>query len=152
MNADVVRSKQRLDNLFSKVSSLNYDPELQSHWARYLCVLVSGHLETSIKAIYIDYAKTKSGPAVANYVASSLQNLYNPNMNRLLNLASSFNPTWGEILKSQTEGQLADQVNTVVNNRNVIAHGGAQGLSFVRMKEYYESVLKVLEIIDKLCI
>ena len=48
------RRKQHLDHLFGEARALP-DPELKSHWARYLCVLVSGFVETSVLALYREY-------------------------------------------------------------------------------------------------
>ena len=45
-NIEVIRYQQRLDDLFKKIVAFAEDIELQSHWARYLCILVSGFLET----------------------------------------------------------------------------------------------------------
>ena len=48
-NKKVVSHKQRLDALFDKVKALDSEPELISHWSRYLCVLVSGFIEASVR-------------------------------------------------------------------------------------------------------
>jgi hypothetical protein len=66
--ADVHRFEQRLNMLFQKASALSDDLELQAHFARYLCVLVSGYLETAIAQIYSDYAERKRHPHLATYV------------------------------------------------------------------------------------
>ena len=50
-NRETVQAKDRLDYLFSRVNEFSEDLELQSHWARYLCVRVSGFIETSIRSI-----------------------------------------------------------------------------------------------------
>ena len=68
-NIKVIRYQQRLDNLFSKIEQLPLDDfELRSDWARYLCILVSGFLETGIREIYTEYAKNKASPYIVNYV------------------------------------------------------------------------------------
>ena len=104
-NERTVRYQQRLDDLFKKIVAFAEDIELQSHWARYLCILVSGFLETSVRAIYSQYANTKAAPYVAHYVDSQLQSFQNPNMERILQLARSFSPEWEEHLRSVTQGE-----------------------------------------------
>ncbi len=54
-NRETVQAKDRLDYLFSRVNEFSEDLELQSHWARYLCVRVSGFIETSIRSILSEY-------------------------------------------------------------------------------------------------
>ena len=70
-NTEVVRFEQRLDDLFAKIEDVP-DLELKSHWARYLCILVSGYLETSVRAIYGEYSKNRANDNVANYVIADL--------------------------------------------------------------------------------
>ena len=60
---EILRYQRELDDLFDKVSSLNSDPEMQSHWAKYLCIRVSGFLEVAVSTIYKKYAKEKAHPS-----------------------------------------------------------------------------------------
>ncbi|HSL03107.1 MAG TPA: HEPN domain-containing protein [Nitrospiraceae bacterium] len=152
MKTQAVREKQqRLDNIFSQVSSFSGDAELQSHWARYLCILVSGFLETSVQHIYIEYSKKRSASDVAGYVERRLKQFQNPQMKKILDLTGSFNPAWREALKVATEGQTKDAVDSIVANRNTIAHGESVGITYSRIKEYYQNALKVIELIDRQC-
>lgn len=59
-NRETIQAKDRLDDLFSRVNEFSGDLELQSHWARYLCVRVSGFIETSIRSILSEYARKMS--------------------------------------------------------------------------------------------
>ena len=79
-NIEVVRYQNRLDWLFAQVGLMSDNAELQSHWARYLCILLSGFLEVAVRSLYSGYAKAKAAPYVVNYVERSLERLQNPNM------------------------------------------------------------------------
>ena len=94
--------KQRLDHLFNKVGLINDDLELQAHWSRYLCVLVSGFIETSVQDIFYEYSKTKSDVFVANFIERSLERFYNPKMEKILNLTGKFNLEWENQLREST--------------------------------------------------
>lgn len=151
-NKEVVRYKQQLDNLFDKISNLPQDDfEIQSHWARYLCIHVSGFLEVSIRSLYSQYAKDKAAPFVVNYVESQLKNFQNPNMQKILNVTGSFNPSWAERLKQITEGEIQDAVVSIVAQRNQIAHGGNAGITYAKIKTYYQNAIKLVELIEKQC-
>lgn len=91
--AEARQNKQRLDALFSQVASFASDIELQSHWARYLCILVSAFIETSLLAIYTEYANRRAQPDVASFVRSRLKGFQNPYMNKILDLTGAFNPS-----------------------------------------------------------
>ena len=54
---DVVSFEHRLDSLFERIIDLGDDLEMQANWAKYLCVLVSGYLEVSVKSVFREYAK-----------------------------------------------------------------------------------------------
>lgn len=150
-NREATRYKNQLDDLFVKVTSLSGDVELQSHWARYLCIRTSGFIETSVRAIYGEYAKNKSHPHIANFVQSKLGSFQNPTMKKILELTHSFDPVWAENLKNDTQGELKDAIDSIVNNRNSIAHGQDVTITLASIKEYYKSVIKVIELLEKQC-
>ncbi len=145
------QSRQRLDNLFLKVASIGADIELQSHWARYLCVLVAGFIETSVRSLLSGYVRKNGSPSVASYVETQLRFFQNPKMERILDLARSFNPDWADRVETATEGELKDSVDSVIANRNQIAHGENVGVTYVTMKRYYENAVKVIEIVERKC-
>lgn len=150
-NQEISRNKQELDYLFEKVTAFSADTYLQSHWARYLCVLVSGFLETSVRIIYREYAKDKAIPQVANFVEGKLQDFQNPKMEKILQLTGLFDKDWENDLRCKTEGELKDAVDSIANNRNKIAHGDSVGISYSQIKGYYERAIKVIELIENQC-
>ena len=144
-NIEIVRYQQRLDALFEKVKDIS-DIELQSHRARYLCILVSGYLETSVRAIYGEYNRN-----VTNYVSSKLKSFQSPKMGNILELTRAFSRQWAEELEVATEGELKGSVDSIVANRNNIAHGQDVGISYVTIREYYQNAVKVIELIEDQC-
>jgi hypothetical protein len=147
---EVFRVQQRLDNLFKQVDQIQ-DPELRSHFARYLCVLVAGFLETSVRRFYSQYARNGASPAVANYVELQLKWFQNPTIGKICELARAFDPAWEADLRAHTEGDLKDAIESIMANRHNIAHGGASGISYVTIKNYYERSIKVLDLIEEQC-
>ncbi|MDY6786074.1 MAG: HEPN domain-containing protein [Cyanobacteriota bacterium] len=150
-NQKVVRYKQQLDNLFNKISNLQADSEMQSHWARYLCIRVSGFLEVSIRSIYSQYAKDKAAPPVANYIEKQLSKFQNPNMEKILNVARDFNAEWADELQEFIEGEIKDSVVSIVAVRNQIAHGENVGITYIKIKGYYQNAVKLVEFIEQQC-
>lgn len=148
---EAVRYKQRLDNLFGQISAFSGNPELQSQWARYLCVLVSGFLEVSICATYNQFAKNSASPQVANFVKYQLDSFQNPKMGKIVELTRAFNSEWTTELETATEGELKDGVDSIVANRHQIAHGRDVGITYTRIKNYYEDAIKVVDLIEKMC-
>lgn len=152
-NNEVIRAKQKLDKVFAKIDQLpKEDIELQAHWAKYLCILVSGFLENSVRSIYSEYAKKVSkSTKLTNFVESKLKDLQNPKMEKILQLTGSFSREWQSNLEKATEGELKDAINSIVANRNNIAHGEDSRITYARIKDYYEKAIKVINMIENQC-
>ena len=150
-NPEVARRQQRLNHVFSQISSFAEHLELQAHWASYLCILVSGFLESSLRTIYAEYARHKSAPNVSNFVQRRLRGFQNPNMEAIIQLTSSFNPDWARDLKDATDGELKDAVDSIVANRHRIAHGESVDITYIRIKGYYAKTNEIIEFIENQC-
>lgn len=126
---------------------------MQSHWARYLCIRVSGFLEVAVSIIYKKYAKDKAHPFVVNYVEKQLSSFQNPKMEKILNITRSFNPKWAEELELELENnsEIKDSIDSIVDVRNKIAHGENVGITYIRIKRYYEVALKLMEFLEQQC-
>lgn len=161
LSPEIIRQKELLDDLFAQIkffqgnaqvkTSGKDNLELQAHWAKYLCVLISGFIETSVREIFIKYSSEKPSPDISQYVRTTLRDFQNPNMERIVQLTRSFNSEWADELKARTEGELKDAIDSVVDNRHHIAHGRSVGLSYSRIREYYQNVVKVVELLDAQC-
>jgi hypothetical protein len=148
---EVWRRKQQLEHLFKQIAKLKGDDELVAHWSRYLCVLVCGFIEVAVFEIYSEFARDKAQGFVANYVQKQLSRFQNPKMEKILTLAGSFNGLWRDKLKKATDGELKDAVDSIVNNRNNIAHGRNSDITYGRIKEYFEKAVKVIDVLEDLC-
>ena len=148
---DAVRYRNRLDNLFQQVSSFSGNIELQAHWARYLCVLVSGFVEVSVRAILSEYTQKKASPTVVSYVTKQLSGFQNPKMERILELTRDFSPAWESALRQAVDGERKDAIDSIVANRNLIAHGDPVGITYTRIRQYYQNAITVVEHVEKQC-
>lgn len=144
------QQKQRLDQLFDVAKTLS-DAELQSHWSRYLCVLVSGFLENSVELCLAEYSRRRCDESVGNFVGFKLRGFQNPRIGPILDLFGSFDANWKAELEAATQGQLADSVNSIVGNRNKIAHGESVSLSMSSLIAYYRDATRVVELLHRTC-
>ena len=151
-NIRIVSYRQRLDNLFEQVKEFTDNSELQAQWSRYLCILVAGFIEKSLQEILYKYASDKATPNIVNYVYSRLRRFTNPNMEDILTLIGTFQNEWRLKIESIAEGEMKDAVDSVMALRNPIAHGENTGISYVTIKEYYRSILKLVNHIEDVCI
>lgn len=147
---EIFAQRQRIEYLFSCTSNFNADPETLSHWAKYLCVLTSGYLENAVQHYFSEFSKIKAHPYVSNYVTHNLEDFMNPKMAKILNLSDSFSKEWKDRLESFVEGERKDAIDSIVANKNNIAHGRQIGLTLSRMKTYFEKMVEVVDFIKEL--
>lgn len=147
MNQSIVREQQRLDYLFSLVANVDND-ELKAHWSRYLCVLVSGFVENAFKIIINEYVFTRAHRNIFNYINQRIKNITNLKAGRITETLYIFSKDWG----GQFEGEISDEqkeaLGAVYTNRNAISHGSSPSISYVRMRDYYVHIRRIIELID----
>jgi len=149
--SEVNRLKQRLDNTFKRVKGIGQDTELQADFSKYLCVLVSGYLEKAVFALVVDHARKTGAPSLQRFVHQRTKNFTNANSQKLINLLGDFDQTWRISLKGFLVDDLKDAVDSVVNLRNIIAHGESVGVTYQTAADYYLRVQKVINHIADLC-
>lgn len=152
-NHNLSSQLNRLNFLFDQSTSLSeMSIELQAHWARYLCVLCAGYMEVGLAELYGHYINSSASRQVAMFARNSLRSGRNTNTDRLLKTAGAFDKRWREELQLflGDEGR-GDAVNSIISNRNLIAHGGNSGITVVRLREWFDKSVEVLEFIEQQC-
>lgn len=149
---EVDRLRKRLDATFGRMDSLPPDAEILADYAKYLCVLTSGFIEKALFEIFVEYARRNGGPGLQRYVEGQMRRVTNIKTQRLVDLAASFEPDWRVDLENYIVDQRKGAIDSVVDLRNSIAHGTHVGLTPVRMKNYYASVVEVINHTMDLCI
>jgi len=152
MNFRLYSEKQKMDQLFARLKDFIDDDELAAHWSRYLCVLLSGFIENSLKILITEYTNKKSHPNVSNYVSKQISFITNLNYERIQQLLGAFSDNWRSNYEANITDEQKDAIDSIVANRHNIVHGRSVGVSPVQIKEYYTSVLKVVNIIEDKCI
>lgn len=147
---EVDRLRRRLDATFARGPSSAADIEVQSDFARYLCVLVSGFFENALVALMLDVAQKRSAPEIAFFVERQLEYWTNPTTEKVCQLLGDFGPDW----KVVVEGYLVDErkaaVNSLVALRHKIAHGESVGTSLSQVRAYYDTAQEVIRFVADL--
>lgn len=143
--------RNRLDSLFRQISLLTDDFYVQSNLVKFACVLVCGYMEISLRDILQEYTQTRSSAEVGKYVGRQLERFRNPKMEVILQLVGAFSQDWANSVEGRTRGRLKDHVDSLVNDRNLIAHGRDVRLSYVQLQGYYASALEVIQLVEEQC-
>ena len=142
--AEVARLKSRLDNAFGRAPPPSADIEVQADFAKYMCVLVSGFFN-AIVALLLDFAERRSAPEIASFVERRLEYWTNPNTKKIVILFGAFNREWRVELETYLVDERRASVNSLVALRHKIAHGESVGTSMSQIKEYYKTILNVVD-------
>lgn len=145
--AEVARRKQRLTALIASIDGAGLSPELTAHYSRYICVLVSGYAEQSVKELVTQYCRSKANEPIQKYVGKQLDRLRNIDLEKLKQLVESFRVDWWAQLATNREDELS-AFGSVATVRNAIAHGAETGITMGTVKQYFEQISVVL---DDLC-
>jgi hypothetical protein len=103
---EVKRSKQRLDATFKHFQGIGPDPELQSNFAKYLCVLVSGYLEKAVSELVVEHARKNGAPSLQRFVDQRTKRFANAKSQRLNDIMGDFDSEWRAALEVHVEGDL----------------------------------------------
>lgn len=145
----VATLRAKLDATFTRIGSLSTgDLEVHSDFARYLCVLVSGFVETALSELAAEHCRKRSAPTVSNYAQSQLARLQNVKTERLLQLMGSFDPKMRVEIETFIDGPRKDALDSVVDLRNKIAHGESVGVTYIRIKDYYKRISEIIDFVE----
>lgn len=147
---EVHRLRARLDAAFGRAPDPSSDPEFQSDFAKYLCVLVSGYLESAVCALLLAYAQRRSSPDVASFVERQLGPWTNPKAEKIIDLFGAFSQDWRDDLTTFLVDQRKDSVNSLVALRHKIAHGESVGTSLSQVKSHYRVINEVVDHVTNL--
>lgn len=148
--AEVHKLRTRLNATIERAPGAGAEAEVQADFAKYLCVLVSGFLESAITAMLVAYAKSRSGPEVASFVERQLGPWTNPKAEKIIDLFGAFNADWRADLTAYFVDEPKDSVNGLVALRHKIAHGESVGTSLFQVKRHYAIILKVVQHLEDL--
>ncbi|MGD2086648.1 MAG: MAE_28990/MAE_18760 family HEPN-like nuclease [Candidatus Aminicenantes bacterium] len=149
MERKLAEQINKLDSIFGSVSVI-YDEELLSHYAKYLCILTSGLIENSLKIILNDYSSKASAPNIANYLNNQFKNITNLKDSKIQSILGCFSQEWKEEYLSKISSEQKDALDSLVTNRNQIAHGHNVGITYVRVKEYYKQIKDVIYLLKEI--
>jgi len=147
---EVHRLKQRLEATLARAPLSTVDLEVQSDFAKYFCILVSGFFENALIALILDVAQNRSAPEIVLFVERQLDYWTNPNSEKIFQLFGNFNPEWRSALENYIVDDKKAAVNSLVALRNKIAHGESVGTSLSQIKSYYITVLDIIDFVANL--
>jgi hypothetical protein len=150
MNSKYVESKlDYIELLFNYFKAKELDDELTSHIAKYMTVLISGVFEESIKSILKESIQKETITNVTrSFIFKQIEITFrNPDHKNIKTLLNKFNKEWIKNLNNIIEDKNWESLNSIVNNKNNIAHGNSSSITFEDIKTYYnDSRIIIIEL------
>lgn len=138
-----------LDALFNTANDIE-DEEIQAHFAKYLCVKTSGLFENFLKSQIGDFVDATSAKQIANHVKDKNKNFTNIDYKKLDGFLNSFSSEWWIEFERVLTPDMKSSLNSIISNRNNIAHGNSDSITFGNMKNHYENMKKIIQLLDRI--
>lgn len=140
--------EKKLDDLLKKIESVS-DDELKAHLSKYFCIRISGYLENSIKALIMSYSEGSSPQAVANFLQHELKYVTNLSPEKICMLLRKFSDDWEYKFSQRVTEKQCESLNSIISNRNNIAHGQPDSISAKVINQYYLDLKDVVAILKE---
>lgn len=152
INPNLVSRQRDIDALFIEVGTFSGDPIIKAYLTYYLCIRVSGFIEDCVRTIFSEYADRNSQNFVRTFVEEKLRKFPNPTWSAIVSLTGDFSDGWATQLKARVDKPYQDAVDSIVRNRNNIAHGGTSSITLSELEGYYRDAMKVIEELEQICV
>lgn len=141
--------ERRLDELIELMDSIE-DEDIKSHFSKYLCIKVSGYLENVVKTLISTYIDGTSPRPVQSFIKTKIKNTTNLSTDKVVVFLESFEKTWASEFETKLTDEMSESLNSVVSNRNQIAHGGHDNITPRVIKIYYDDIKEVVKILQEI--
>ena len=155
----------QISNRFSEISKFisdaqnwsQADPSLDSHFAAYACVLLSGAIEASVERIIDLKMQTVGDRETANYVIKVLgERFRNPHWGTISGLLGEFSPTYRDSWTNQFPhtGKTRDSLESINTVKNSLAHTGisSRHVTLLDVRSYLNDVLPAIDHLEQLMV
>ena len=132
-----------VDQIFGRANA-QFDPQIQSDFAKYLVIRVSGLVEQVITEVVLVHTTSRANPTVSDHVSWRMGTFQNPNTERILQLVGSFKKSWRVELESELTESERIALGSINVQRNKVAHGQNSTISLAQVQQYYDEIKSLL--------
>jgi hypothetical protein len=113
---------------------------------RYLIIRISGWLEQTFHAVLMQYVSRRVADEPARqFILEKIYRVRNLNFHRILQTLRQFDERLANQLNHLVSAKGKDDLNSLMDLRNDIAHGHHNKSAYNRTKQYYRSCIELLE-------
>ena len=127
------------------------DQKLASMLSSYLVVSISGAYEDCIEYLFIQRSGKSSDKEIQNLVKSLIDlHFRNPNYGNIKKMVKALDSKYGTILRDKIAAKNIDGINSIVTNKNNVAHGEVSNATIRDIKNYHENALKIFKVLEEI--
>lgn len=135
-------------NDMDQLGAMGADIKSQSYFAKYLVVYLCGIYEQCIEEIIGEAARRAGNNEIANLISSQMSNTFrNPSSQRVMDLLKQCSSQWRDTFVALDQKH-ASALDSIVNNKNCIAHGAPCVVSLMDIKQYHMDAKQVIYTVD----
>ena len=135
---------QEVESVFSIAGGYSSDSAELEHWTRYLCVLSSATLQSSLHLILNEHVRSSSQITVQRFVRIQLDRTRNPSPSEIVSLHTQFDEQWGHEIRQFLRGERRDAIESIVSNRNNISHGRTCTVTIGDLRKWFDHTKQVI--------
>jgi len=153
MKDKITKLQKEIDKHIVKLDAIE-DEEIKAELAKYLCILLSSVIELAFKELILTFMENKTNPKIKKFVGNKIKPITNLTIPKLKAALRSFDEGWEKnfdnlLTNEDDKEKIKADINTIIANRNQIAHGQSVPFTAKQLKECHPSVNKIVELLRK---
>lgn len=132
-----------VDLLFARAANQS-DLQVQSDYAKYLVVRISGMVEQVMTEVVLLHVAGQASPTVTSHATWRMGTFQNPNIERILQLVGSFDRRWRSELDAIVTDAEREALGSINAQRNRVAHGQTSTVSLSQARQYHDEIKSLL--------
>lgn len=148
MPAQSSNLRRRIERVFALADGSDSD-EIRSELACHICVLTSGYIEERVREIVVGYCARHASPAIVEHIRRNLHRFRNAKMEKILELVAQFDSQLRDSIELKAGDEMKDAIDSIVSNKNTLAHGQNSGLGLETMRDYYHRAVRLIAIVER---
>ena len=115
--------------------------------------MISGVFEDCVEHLFIDRVRKAKDDEITSLVKALIsQSFRNPEYEKIKDLLSNLSTKYGADLRSKIDDKNIIGLNSIVTNKNHVAHGEISNATIQDVKVFYKDAKKVFEELEKILI
>jgi len=140
-----------IKDAIKRVEKFRGDRKIASDLESYLVVLIAGVYEDCLEYLINKRVDRVGDVEVSTFIQKTLHvQLRNPNWENLTNILGRFSRRWVNTIKKRVRDRAKTDLNSIVNNKNAVAHGNNSSLTLAEIKNCHKNYKSIFEKLEKI--